>query len=197
MKPTKPPTKPKVLLSVLKNQTKPKIASVNLKLEINRATFAAQKSNLTAQLAHVAGVDPSRVEVAIVPARKSIEPTESAPKGGLLAVQIGGDGAGDIAAAPTEADSVTVSVRILPAVSATQEAADTAIEKLAGQPPSLLSTELGAIVAGVTVQDVPTISPSVLAKLAATAAPNKNSGVSTVTVCTSLALLALALPLVH
>ena len=51
-----------VLLSVLKNQTKPKIVSVNLKLEINRATFAAQKSNLTAQLAHVAGVDPSRVE---------------------------------------------------------------------------------------------------------------------------------------
>jgi hypothetical protein len=103
LKPTKPPTKPKVqkrlalmrqgaptsgrfsailsivlssqrpfharldaaqvLLSTLKNHsTAPKVAAVELKLNINQAAFLAQKGNLTAQLAKVAGVDPSRVE---------------------------------------------------------------------------------------------------------------------------------------
>jgi hypothetical protein len=52
-----------VLLSTLKNHsTAPKVAAVELKLNINQAAFLAQKGNLTAQLAKVAGVDPSRVE---------------------------------------------------------------------------------------------------------------------------------------
>jgi len=178
-----------------------KVAAVELTLGINETSFQGQKRNLTIQLAKVAGVDPSRVEVTIVPAVNSIKSTETAPaapKGVLLAVQVGGGGgvsdtSGSTAAAPTEPDSVTVSVRILPAVGATQEAADTAMEKLAEQPASLLSAELGTVVAAVTVQDVPTIAPSVIAQLRATAAPN--SGMSTATVGTSLALLALALPL--
>jgi hypothetical protein len=116
----------------------------------------------------------------------------AAPKGVLLAVQIDSDGqasdlSGSTAATPTEPDSVTVSVRILPRVSGTQQASDTvfppcprahactyapsleplasyvtrlesegammqAMEELAVQPRSVLSSALGINVAGVTVQ---------------------------------------------
>jgi len=184
-------------------QNAPKLAAVELKLDINQTTFQEQKHNLIVQLAKVAGVDASRVEVTIVPAPKPINSSvtaPAAPKGVLLAVQIDSDGqasdpSGSTAATPTEPDSVTVSVRILPAVSGTQEAADTAMEKLAVQPPSVLSSALGTTVAGVTVQEVPTIAPSVIALLRATSAPN--SGMATAPACTSLYLLALAVPLVR
>lgn len=218
LKPTKPPTKPKVLLSTLKNHsTAPKVAAVELKLNINQAAFLAQKGNLTAQLAKVAGVDPSRVEVTIVPAPKPANATTkvllkpaqlttavpTAPRGALLAVQVDGDGdvagtsgtaVGVAVGSAADSDGVLVSVRILPAVDGTQEPAGTAMEKLAGQPAALLSSELGTVVAEVSVQAVPTIAPSVLAQLAEAAAPYKDSGASKATACTSLALLTLVLP---